>query len=652
MKISTRSIFFYLLISVFLWACNSAGALYKKGYKHALKAEYTDAIPLFEQAMDKGYDAPKVNYQIAEAYRMSNRLAQSVPFYKEALNAGVVEENTKFYYPLALKAAGEYKESGEYFKTYIKTGKNTDYLKRSKKELENLAQIEQIMEKKHYYELKNCDGINTDAAEFSPVFFDKKLLFSSTRKSGKYKTTGTGFLGIYSFDFKNFEKCTGVAEIFSNNIYADNINEGSPTFSEDGKMMIFARGNTGEKGATTTDVYLYMSKLVDGEWGEPTLLEINDLTAWNGCPYISPDGKKLYFASNRKGTFGGLDLWVAELKENGKTLGARNMGISINTAGNEMFPYISDDNKLYFSSDGHFGLGSLDLFSATTVNKKYVITNLGTPFNSPADDFAFTYTSDTTGFFSSNRDGGKGDDDIYEFIDKTPDTKTVNYFLTIKTVTINADSSQKVLANSLVQVYDEADKLIYTFNTNEKGNIPDKFPVKLHTDYHFVVCKDDFYKKKELFTMKGKAIPHEFLTKPETDTTLEAIVELKPILEDEIFILENINFDYDKYNVREDAAEELDKLVQLLNDNPSISLIEMRSHTDAVGSDSYNLKLSDNRAKATEEYLIEKGIGQRRLVAKGYGETELLVNTQEANEQNRRTEFKVKRVEKTTKGCQ
>jgi outer membrane protein OmpA-like peptidoglycan-associated protein/Tol biopolymer transport system component len=632
-------------LGLLLSGCGSAGAIYRKANKSFEKAEFTDAIELYNQAAQKGYPKARISYQLAEAYRLSNRLALAEEHYKAAIDGNIEEAaEARFYYAQALKINGKYEEAAIEFKTYIRSGKDPNQIRLARAEEKHLATIKEIVEQEHFIKLTNCGGLNTAAAEFSPVFYQGKLLFTSSRKDAVYNTTGTGFLGIYAFTFKDQEKCSGFFEPFTDNIYADRLHESSPTFSPDGNMMVFARSNSGGKDDESEDVDLFFSVKFEGEWTEPKILDISDPDGWDACPFFSPDGKRLYFASTRKGGFGGIDLYVADVKELGKITGARNLGSRINTPGNDMFPYIANDGRLYFASDGHPGLGGLDLFVATRTGKEINIRNLGVPFNSSADDFALIFDSDSTGYFSSNRKGGKGDDDIYRFIDQTPKTKIVNYFLTILTIEEgSADSTLVPVDGAEVNVYDNNEKLLYNFLTDERGSINAQFPIAATQNLIITARKKGFFFKTENFTMAGRAIPEELLTKAITDTTLEAIVELKKIIKDEIFVLRNINYDFNKWDIRPDAAAELDKLVKILKDNPEI-FIELRSHTDAVGTNRNNLVLSQKRAESATRYLIDQGIDERRIVARGYGEEELLIDTQEANEQNRRTEFKILRV--------
>ena len=315
-------------------------------------------------------------------------------------------------------------------------------------------------------------------------------------------------------------------------------------------------------------------------------------------------------------------------------------------------------SNLYFASDGHPGLGVLDIFEATRRDGKTEILNLGVPINSEYDDFALIFRDQKTGYFTSNRPGGKGDDDIYEFEDKTPETKIVNYFLAIKVVGVDpTDSTQTEvpLSDAKIQFFEGSklhrNKKLNDFATNNNGYVS-AFPIELHKNFLLVVdAGDDYLKKDEEYNTYGVAIDPKDLVKYETDTTLEAKVVMTKIVvnkpEDFGYEIE-INFDFDKYDIRPDAAIELDKFSVFLKENPQID-IELGSHTDAVGTEVKNQILSQNRARATFEYLVSKGINPERMTYKGYGETKLKENIQGPSEINRRTEFKITRVNKDRK---
>jgi peptidoglycan-associated lipoprotein len=267
---------------------------------------------------------------------------------------------------------------------------------------------------------------------------------------------------------------------------------------------------------------------------------------------------------------------------------------------------------------------------------------LGVPMNSSYDDFGITFSSPKSGYFTSNRVGGKGDDDIYEFSDNTPpETKKVNYFLAGLTITHDDKGAEQILDNVNVRMVDEDGNELNKITTGTTGDF--KFPIQIGHVYTLVGEKKDYLTKREVFSSQGLSIPQELLTKAITDTTFEIKIPLEKIVIDKSFVLENIYYDLDKYNIREDAAEELDKLVEILEDNPTIK-IELSSHTDTRGEDEYNMRLSQRRAESAVNYIISKGIAPERMVARGYGETQLRITnavTEEEHQVNRRTEFKV-----------
>jgi len=645
-----------LIVLPFLYGCNSAIGLYKKGEKKYRALEYQTAIGFFEKSKAKGYNPASVNYAMAESYRFSNRLVKAEPFYKAAIDARTKQDGARFYYASALKAEGKYKEAAQQFDIYAKSGSNLKNRARAKKETENLAGIEDLVNTKTPFEVQNLSELNTSAAEFSPVVFKDELVITASRKDRIYKATGTGMLGLYEVKFISDSTFDKQIKLFSENIFDNSVNEGTPAFSPDGRRVVFARSN-GKRDEPNTEVDLYMSVFSEGKWSEPRNLdEINSVvngkysTGWDGCPAFSGDGKTLYFASNREGTFGGLDLYRATIDASGKFRSTTNLGSSINTAGNEMFPYISDDGKLYFSSDGLAGLGGLDIFVANKKDGEITVKNLGVPINSIADDFGIVYKTPSFGYFSSNRDGGKGDDDIYIFRDKKTNMKLVNYFLagtviTTEEIEETKEKKEIPLSDTKVKVMD-GDKVVREFTTNAEGKFG-KVKVLEGKIYALISeKKPDYLTKRDEFSMIGRAIPQELLVKPVTDTTFEIKILLDKKLVDHILVLENILYDFDKANIREDAAEELDKLVNFLSDNADIK-IELSSHTDDRGNIKYNEDLSQRRAESAVNYIVSKGINRERITAKGYGKSRQLIEnaqTEEEHQKNRRTEIKILEV--------
>ncbi len=638
----------------------------KRGIKTFEKAEYAKSIEQFKTALSGGSAKASTNAYIGEAYRLSNRLNESEAYYKAALDANSNDEKVRFYYGQALKVNGKYTEAQEQFARYAKNGTTADFVKRAKAEIENVKKIETILNTKTYFEVKNAEGLNSPAGEFAPVIEGDQLLISATRKQGVYDGTGGGFAGIYTAKLTEAQVGKGDLQLFTDKINRNSANEASPAFAHDGSFVVFARsGSADDRKGGSNEVDLYISIRTKEGWSTPEILpypiNINKKlheegnenlkgskeNAWTSCPAISPDGKRLYFASNRSGGYGGIDIWIAD-RSGGKFTNVRNIGKDINTTGNDLFPFISEAGNLYFASDGHPSIGGLDIFEAVRVKGQINIKNMGVPINSKADDFGFVMDKkDETGFLASNREGGKGDDDIYTVRDITPDKKIVRYKLAIEVVGIDPTDAKKIetpLGSATINFYQgtkiKKNKKINDFATDAKGSIS-PFAVELPENYLLIASAGPDYLKEEIeYTTAGKGISPELLTKPETDTTLTLKVVLEKIVVTNIGHEIEINFDFGKANIRLDAAQELDKFVIFLKENPQID-VELGSHTDAVGSAERNLALSQQRADSTVAYIIKQNIKPSRLTAVGYGEGQLKIDTQEAEEKNRRTEFKI-----------
>ena len=662
MKTNTLSALVVALFVAFgVTGCNSAMQAYKKGVRHYDAGEYNLALTQFEKAAKGQIDPARLNYYTAESYRLSNRFGEAVPFYQKAIEASTTEPDARFNYAYALKSQGNYAGALEQLQQYVANAPKTTakpVLDKAKREIETLRAIDVIAKNKSLINLRNMGNLNSAGAEFAPVVRGEELIFTASRKGQIYKNNGQPMLGLYRTKLAQNPDETGTAnpaapELFSTNVSQNDVNEGTPAFSKDGKTMILARGNNGKRKGGL-DVDLYISRLGEGNaWSQPARLPISDSLAWDGSPAFSADGKTLYFASNRAGGIGGIDLYRTSIDASGRFSRPVNMGRDINTPGDEMFPYVAPNAKLYFASDGHPGLGKLDVFVATRSGGVTRVENMGQPVNSPADDFGLIYTEPTKGFLASNRTGGKGDDDIYFFQEgPAPDTttiaqnppgspKTVRYFLA-GTVSVN-ESPVVPLDSAKVRILDDATGQPIAEVVTGDGGTFGTFPLQEGKDYTILAERRGYLTRREPFTMQGKSIPQVFLTKSQTDTTFYVPILLDKSLLNKTFVLENIYYDLNKYNIRADAAPELDKIVVILKDNPTLKL-ELSSHTDIRDTDSYNLRLSQNRAKAAVDYIVSQGISADRLVAKGYGETQLVVKnakTEEEHQRNRRTEIKI-----------
>lgn len=602
-----------------------------------------DAIINKYESSDPDKNEPETNLQVAEAFRKSNRIEKSTPFYRAALNQGIDDELASLHFARALKANQQYEEAENVLKTYVQKASNDKIKSMATKELKNLDNVDDLTKKDSYYRVKNLTDVNTNNAEYSPVYKNNYLYFTSNRDGGKiYRSTGTPFTDLYRVRTKGANVNLRTMEALDPIINDPIVNEGSVTISPDGLSIIFAKGNNG-KATGNTEVNLYYTRYRNGKWLDPRPLAINDPDAWDSSPALSRDGKTLYFSSTRSGGEGGSDLYTAKLDRRGRWVDVRNMGPEINTPGNEAFPFVSTDGSLYFSSDGHPGFGSMDIFKARRTRGHITVSNLGKPMNSHADDFGFFEFNLTRGFIASNRKGGQGDDDIYTFVNDDPNLKVINYYLTGTTVTDDDGGEKIVVSNTKVILMGEDGAILDESFTGEDGVF--NFRVYPEENYKLIAEKTDYFTVRDNFTTVGKSVDRSTLTELVTNVNFETEIPLDRIVIEKAVVLDNIYYDLDKADIRSDAALVLDSLVTIMVDNPDIS-IELGSHTDARAADDYNMDLSWRRARSAVAYIIATGVDAARVTARGYGESQLLIasaETEEEHQSNRRTEFKVLR---------
>lgn len=641
-------IFGILLFS--LWSCAPA---YKTAIAKFDLGEYEKAIPLLQDALSKSqheHEKGKIHFYIAESYRLSNRMDLAVEPYGKALSEKYFNDKIGLYYGLALKSKGEYELAQEQLERYTRTGTDRELVRRAKYELQHIKEIDSLNKNSNQYiTVKNVEGINTAHAEYAPAMMGKRMVFASTRRGEQtYLTTGEGFADLYYFDFQGNSLTDGTVTPFEAEINKDGLHEASATFSPSGKTMIFARSNSGDKKENNvTDVNLYESKSVGGKWTAPILLDyICNEKKWDGSPAFSADGKTLYFASERTDGYGGLDLYYSTQGDRGEWSRPKNLGQDINTPGNDMFPFVDAEGKLYFASDGHPGLGGLDLFVAERENGVISIRNLGKPINSPFDDFALIKKDENSGYFTSNRttDGAKGNDDIYYFVDETPEIHLIHYLLT--GISYGEDNgASSVLPDTKVTLKNANGKVIEEVIANGSGEFSFKNEVEIGKNYLIAGTRgQDYYDKEIEFSTVGKGIDMETVMAPDTTVVLTTEITLKKnqfteLDKEDKITLDNILYDLAKWDIRPDAAKELDKLIEYMKNRPKLK-VELGSHTDVRGKDAYNLDLSRKRAQSAVDYIVSQGIDPKRLVAKGYGENDLLIKNakNEAEHQlNRRT---------------
>ena len=630
----------FLVLTVMLTV--SCTSLYQKGQNQFQAGDYQLAINTFSKILEEEPENKQANFYVAESYRLTNRIEQSKPYYEKAADE---EETFETLYPLgqSLKSQGEYDKAKEAFTKAKDLTFDDNYIKLLNREIDNLNKIESIEDYYPYIEVENYRLLNTPLADYSPVVSQGYLYFTSNRSSsGIYLATGKPYLKMFrtrvdgmKVDVQNIQPLPE----FRNE---ENLNQGSLAVSPDGNTLIYARANS-RSPKDLPDVQLFASYFRGGGFTQPIWMPVNEDEFYtNTTPAFSPDGNELYFASKRPDGLGGLDLYKATKLANGDFGNAVNLGPQINTMGNEMFPYVAPDGKLFFASDGHPGFGKLDLFVAEKTDKGWEVKNLGSNINTVADDFGIFFTKyPTEGFLSSNREGGLGDDDIYYFEDKTPKPKIVNVLLNVTTKELNEDGSEKILPQTRVALYDNTNKNIGGDFSNQNGRL--RFTLTPDQNFSIIAFKNGYFTKSINYSTIGKTPRVEDLIQDVTNVTLDTTIVLEPLILERSIVLDNIYYDLDKAEIRPDAAIELDKLVKILKDNPSIR-IELSSHTDARASDAYNDALSQRRAESAVAYIVSQGIAEDRLVAKGYGKRQLIIEnaqTEEEHQTNRRTEFEV-----------
>ncbi len=682
MKNNTATITLLAAVIFLVAGCKSA---FQAGMDKFNMGEYNSAIPKFEKALRGQNDIAKIgeyNFQVAESYRLSNRGKLALPYYEQAIKAGYGGEHLGYYYAQSLKANGNYQAAGQEFAKYMRDGTSLNFRRVAKSEVDNLARLDTLMQPNPDVLVTNCENLNSPGSEYSPVVFDNKLYFTSSRGQGKvYEATGTRFTDVYFVEFDSATGCPADApQAFEPAQNLPGFHEASVTFSSDGKLMVFARSNSGKKRDENMDVNLYMSKFDGSRWSEPEILSICSPNYWDACPMLSPDGQTLYFASNRPGGVGGTDIWRAERSPSGQFIRPENLGREVNTPGNELFPYVSENRNLYFASDGHPGLGGLDLFRAVAEEGEIFVTNLGAPYNSTADDFALIYTAEKRGFFCSNRETemAKGDDDLYYFIDETPETYEVRYLLAGISLSIE-NGPRETLPQVNMELVGADGKVIEKQVSDKDGRFQFETFLEIGQEYTVKALKDRYDPASLLFPTAGREAKKETLKAGRMN---EIVFETEIVLDKDtsVFallltgggkdgsggdgdngdggggkdgnggggdglevVLDNILYDLNDSRIRSDAALELDKLVAFLKRYPDIR-VELGSHTDSRASVAYNQRLSQQRAQSAVDYIVAQGVSRSRIEAKGYGKSRLRIENarNEAEHQlNRRTTVRV-----------
>ena len=616
----------------------------KKADKQYEKFAYIDATQTYERVAAKGYKSADMFQKLGNAYYFNSELEKANKWYGELFAMGENVEPEYYYrYAQTLKSVGDYKKADQMMVTFNQKS-SADLRGQIFKDKQNYMDV--IKANSGRYKIEDA-GINSPYSDYGSAFLGNKLVFTSSRDTGsfaqkKHKWTNQYFTNMYSAEITP-DGALSAPEKFAKNINSK-FHEATPVFSKDGKTVYFTRNNfnDGKKGKDANKITLlkiYKASLKDStRWSDVTEVSFNSDAYSTAHPSLSADGKTMYFASDMPGGHGQSDIWKVAISDDGSFGTPVNLGTSINTEGKETFPTITDENELYFATDGHPGLGGLDIFMAkvSADGSLGTVQNIGEPANSPQDDFAYLIDTKTRkGFLSSNRTGGQGYDDIYKFVETRKlicEQVLAGVVTDLETGAIIAGAKVTLMDdkfNKVKEVVSDAEGK-YDFGTVECGKV------------YYVRGEKEFYETKE----QKVTIPKE---SGSTDLPIQLEKKVKPVtIGDDLakaFGIKIIYFDLDKWDIRSDAALELEKILDVMKQYPMMK-IDVRSHTDSRQTHKYNQKLSDRRAASTIDWLVANGVEKARLTGKGYGETKLVNKcadgvtcTEEEHQANRRSEF-------------
>lgn len=579
---------------------------------------YLEATDVYKELIEKEYNVTYNSTKLGDTYMMLRSPENAVFYYGDVIQDTAISPEYYYKYAQALRGVKRYDESREWLQKYLESGRGSD-------------EIKEMIEKSEYntnatYKLESAD-FNTEVSDFGVFVKDDQVYFVSARaqdtevKKKTYSWNEEPFLDIYVLD-KGSGSVTPIGGEVNTKLH-----DGPVVISPDGNTMYFTRNNyldnkEGKRDKDKTNhLKLYVATKSGNGWASVKELAFNSNEYSVGHPSLSPDGKTLYFASDMPNGMGGTDIYKASVDSLGNFGEPENLGEPVNTEFDETFPFMDTDGTLYFSSNGHAGLGLFDIFRMTEEDG---VENLGEPVNSNMDDFAYFQVADSReGYISTNRDGGS--DNIYVFNKLNP--------LVLKGQVTDAVNGNPISA-ATIRIMNDGEQIAF-LETDEEGN----YETEIARDKSFPI---------EAKEIKYETFEGELSTMDSDDTDeMEYNIQLNPVKDVEYLAeIDNIYFDFDKSNIRPDAAKELDKLITLMQDEYPDLVIEIGSHTDRRGSNAYNEKLAERRAKSTRDYLVENGVAEERIVEfKGYGETKPAIDCDRCSEDdhqlNRRSMFSV-----------
>lgn len=615
-KINT--LLFFVLLSFSLMAQNKVTKTADKLFD---RFEYVEAAQEYLSLVQKGNTDPYIYKQLADIYFNMYNTTEAEKWYAQVVKSKQDAE-TYYRYAQMLKSNSKYAEANVQMKNFAEQAPRDA---RAVEFSKNPNFLPKLVDKEKLFDVTPLN-INSEKSDFGAILYNDILYLASARNESKkvYGWNDEPFLDLYQSNYSSngiFSEPTPITEL--NTKY----HEGPLTITKDGNTVYFSSESFNEglfekdkaKRLKVGQVGLFKAVKENGKWTGITPLPFNNRIYSTGNPSINIDGNILYFSSNMPGSKGGIDIWKVAIDSNGNYGAPENLGDKVNTPGDESFPFITDDNILYFASNGLTGFGGLDVFSID-LNKNTAAVNLGRPVNTEKDDFAFTFNKEKNiGFLSSNRSGV---DNLYSSI---PVCKGQ-----VLAIVKNA-KTEELLPNAKVVILDNNNNVLETKKSNDKGEV--LYDVECQKTYIVQVFKDGFV-TKSFPTAKiesGKNV------------IIASIDPIDVIITETEIILNPIYFEFDKSNITKQGAEELDKLVYVMSQNESL-VIYAKSHTDSRGNDKYNLDLSERRAKSTVQYVISKGISPTRISGNGFGESEPKIDcknkcTDVEFALNRRSEF-------------
>lgn len=639
-----KVLYLFFLISLINSNLYSQAIFYNKEKKADFLFEnyaFSDALNLYQDILENKPENDNIKLKIAECYGKLNDPKHEAIWYKSVYYSDTTKfaQTHKTSFAEALHQNGKYKEAKIWYEKSLAMDKSSVKVQQS---LQSIGQIDKYFQHASNFDISFMD-INSYASEFSPTQYKEGVVFVTSR----IKENEEGDRAVFKWDnqpFLDLYFTPNLASEIADNEFFTHINsnyhEGPAVFYDNYQKVIFTRSNHNAKmlisnGKHMNHLGMYTAEVdtITGIWKNVDALNLNSKDYSIGHPTITKDGETMYFTSNMPGGFGGKDLYKSQKADN-IWQKPENLGPIINSDGDEMFPYLFQDSILFFASDGHGGLGGLDLFKLVITEADSIVENLGYPINSNKDDFGILLKDEKNGYFSSNRESKFPGDNIFafRFVEHQEDTNSNDNNLKLIGT---ARSKENVILSDVKITLTKSDSTIYNqmLTTWEGKYITALQP---NTTYNIRAEKPNF------FTYTGQVDASEI-----NNGIIYHEIFLDELILGKSITLENIYYAYNSFAINDTSAHELDRLVELLDENPEMK-IELSSHTDSRGTEKYNLTLSQQRAKSAAEYIIDKGINKKRIKAVGYGESKMVFPcgdgvdcTDEFHELNRRTEFTI-----------